>query len=395
MRGTAFHPRTEPMNRTLAWGEWAGYLAAQVYADFHDIEYNAIREQAALIDVSPLCKYRVTGRDALALVDRVITRDATRMTVGQVFYTPWCDDDGNLVDDGTVARRGEQEFFWTAADATYRWILLNASGLDATVEDVTDDVAGLAVQGPRSRAILESAGDTSLGDLAPFRTRPITIGGVAAEVSRTGYTGDLGYEVWSPAARALDVWDAIWAAGRPHGVRPAGIRALDVARVEAGLILAEVEYTGARHAISDEQRYTPAEVGLGRFVDLAKPSFVGRRALLAERDRGGPRRNLVGLHLDWADIEGAYAAHGLPPHVSPMVQRSPVPLERDGRRVGFATSITWGPTIKRMVGFGSVPRDASRLGTRLSVDWTIEGERHRIGATVVALPFLDLPRRRA
>jgi aminomethyltransferase len=178
-------------------------------------------------------------------------------------------------------------------------------------------------------------------------------------------------------------------------VRPAGIRALDVARVEAGLILAEVEYTGARHAISDEQRYTPAEVGLGRFVDLAKPSFVGRRALLAERDRGGPRRNLVGLHLDWADIEGAYAAHGLPPHVSPMVQRSPVPLERDGRRVGFATSITWGPTIKRMVGFGSVPRDASRLGTRLSVDWTIEGERHRIGATVVALPFLDLPRRRA
>ncbi|MFM7718896.1 MAG: aminomethyltransferase family protein [Actinomycetota bacterium] len=393
--GTAFHPRTAPLNRAMAWGEWSGYFAAQVYAEFHDIEYNAIREQAALIDVSPLWKYRVSGPDAVALVDRVITRDASRLAVGQVAYTPWCDEEGKLIDDGTVARRGEREFFWTAADATSRWLDLNAAGLDVAVDDLTDEVAALAVQGPRSRAVLEAASGEDLSGLAPFRTRPLAIRGIAAHVSRTGYTGDLGYEVWVAAGDAVALWDAVWEAGAAHGVRPAGIHALDVSRVEAGLILAEVEYTGARHAISEEQRYSPFEVGLDRFVDLDKPSFVGRRALLEERRRGGPARRLVGLALDWADVEARYAAHGLPPGIPATVQRGAVPLARDGRRVGHATSLTWGPTIKRLVGFGSVPPDCAALGTRLQVDWSVEGERGGVGATVVPTPFLDLPRRRA
>lgn len=393
--GTAFHPRTVELNRRMAWGEWSGYFSAQVYADFHDIEYNAIREQAGLIDVSPLCKYRVRGRDAVRLVDRVITRDATRIAVGQVAYTPWCDEDGKVIDDGTVARRGEQEFFWTAADPTFRWLTLNAAGLDVEIEDLSDAVAGLAVQGPRSRDILEAAARTTLGDLGYFRTRPIDIGGVAAHISRTGYTGDLGYEVWVDVDGALALWDAIWDAGRAHGVRPAGIHALDVARVEAGLILVDAEYTSSRHAISAEQRYSPDEIGLGRLVDLAAGPFVGRRALIAERDGGGPARRLVGLELSWADIETFHAKHGLPPHVSANVQRAAVPISRGGSTVGRATSIAWGPTIKRMVGFGSVPPALTGIGERLEVEWTVEGERGAVGATVVGMPFLDLPRRRA
>lgn len=393
--GTAFHPRTVELNRRMSWGDWAGYFAAQVYADFHDIEYNAIREQAALIDVSPLFKYRVHGPDAVRLVDRVITRDATRIEVGQVVYTPWCDEEGKVIDDGTVARRAEREFYWTAADPTFRWLQLNAAGLDVEVEDVSDRTAGLAVQGPRSRAVIEGAAGTDLSDLAYFRTRELTIAGVQVHVSRTGYTGDLGYEVWIPADRALAVWDAIWEAGLPHGVRPAGIHALDVSRVEAGLILVDAEYTSARHAISEEQRYSPDEIGLSRLVDLRKDSFVGRRAIARERETGGPARRLVGVHLDWADIEALYARHGLPPGVSAHVQRAAVPVSRDGSVVGRATSIAWGPTIKRMVGFASVPPALAVDGERLQIEWTVEGERGTVGATVVPTPFLDLARKRA
>lgn len=393
--GTAFHPRTVELNRRMSWGDWAGYFAAQVYADFHDIEYNAIREQAALIDVSPLFKYRVHGRDAALLVDRVITRDASRIEIGQVVYTPWCDEEGKVIDDGTVARRGEREFFWTAADPTYRWLDLNAAGLEVQVEDVSDQVAGLAVQGPRSRSVLEAASGTDLSGLGYFRTRELTLGGVGVHVSRTGYTGDLGFEVWIPAERALAVWDAIWDAGGPHGVRPAGIHALDVSRVEAGLILVDAEYTSARHAISEEQRYSPDEIGLSRLVDLRKTSFVGRRAIARERESGGPARRLVGVQLDWSDIEALYARHGLPPGVSAHVQRAAVPVSRDGSVVGRATSIAWGPTIKRMVGFASVPPALARDGERLQVEWTVEGARGAVGATVVPTPFLDLPRKRA
>ena len=393
--GTAFHPRTAQLNTKMAWGEWSGYFAAAVYADFHDIEYNAIREQAALIDVSPLYKYEITGPDAARLVDRVMTRDVAKLAVGRVVYTPWCDEDGKVVDDGTVTRRGPDEFFWAAADPSYRWFHLNAGGLDVRIEDVTEQVAALAVQGPRSRAVLEGATRQDWSDLRYFGHRRTEVGGVDVHVTRTGYTGDLGFELWVPAEAALDVWDAMWEAGLPHGIRAAGIRALDVARVEAGLILIEAEYTSSRHAVSNEQAYSPFELGLGRLVDLGKPGFVGQRALELEQRRGGPPRRLVGLELDWTDIEAMYATHDLPPAVSSTVNRDPVPVFRGGTQVGRATSVTWGPTIKKMVGFGSVPPELSRPATRLGVEWTVEGERGPVGATVVPLPFLDLERKRA
>ncbi len=393
--GTAFHPRTSLLNRKQAWSEWAGCLAAQAYAESHDIEYNAIREAAAVIDVSPLFKYVISGPDAPRLVDRVMTRDVNRLAVDQVVYTPWCDERGKVVDDGTVTRLGRTTFRWTSADPSYRWFRLNAAGLDVEVRDVTEGLAALALQGPRSREVLEAATGVPWSDLRYFRRRRAEIAGVEVDVTRTGYTGDLGYELWVPAAGALAVWDAVFEAGAAYGVRPVGVRALDVARVEAGLVLIEVDYTSARRALSPEQEYSPYEIGLGRFVDLSKGEFVGRRALLAERAAGGPPRRLVGLELAWSGIEAAFARHGLPPTVAPVVNRNPTPVYAGARQVGRATSTTWSPTLKRMVALASVDRRYEPTGTRLAVEWTVEGEPHRVPAVVVPLPFLDLPRRRA
>jgi aminomethyltransferase len=394
--GTAFHDRTAPLNRKMQWREWAGFYAASVYADFHDIEYNAIREAAALIDVSPLFKYRVSGPDAERLVDRVITRDATKLKVGAVYYTPWCDEHGKVVDDGTVHRLSPTEFRWTAADPQLRWLRMNAAGLDVAIEDVSESLAALALQGPQSRAVLEAATGESFADLVYFRRRGSKIGAVALDVSRTGYTGDLGYELWVPAEAATDVWDALVAAGKAHGIRPAGMLALDVTRLEAGLILLEVDYTSARHAMNPDQNYSPFEIGLGRLVTFDKADFVGKRALQAEGRRGGPGRRLVGLTLDWYGIEGLFAAQGLPPAVSPTVDRSAVPVYAPGRgQVGKATSRGWSPILKQAIALASVPPAYEKPGSQLEVEWTVEGRRGRVKATVVELPFLDLPRKRA
>jgi aminomethyltransferase len=380
----------------MQWREWSGYFASSVYADYHDIEYNAIREAAALIDVSPLFKYEVSGPDALRLVDRVITRDATRLKVGQVFYTPWCDELGKVIDDGTVHRLTEDRFRWTAADPQLRWLRQNAVGLDATIEETTERTASLALQGPLSRDVLEAAAGESFADLRYFRRRGTTIGGFAVDVSRTGYTGDLGYELWVGVDHAVELWDLLMAAGKAFGIRPAGMLALDIVRLEAGLILLEVDYTSARHAMNAEQAYSPAEVGLGRLVDLDKAEFVGKRALAAEAGRGGPPRRLVGLEIEWAGIEALHAAHDLPPSAPATVSRSAVPLfDQGGRQIGRATSTGWSPILKKPIALGSVPRAYERLGSRVALEWTVEGRRGRVNATVVELPFLDLPRKRA
>ncbi|MBI3647533.1 MAG: aminomethyl transferase family protein [Actinobacteria bacterium] len=393
--GTAFFARESQLNSKLAWGEWAGYYAAALYSDFHDIEYNAIREAAAVIDVTPLYKYVVSGPDAGRLLDRIVTRDVSKLAVDQVCYTPWCDEEGKVVDDGTVTRLSDDAYRVTAADPCYRWFRLNATGLDVDIQDVSDSTAGLALQGKLSREVLEAATGIGWGDLRYFRRRVSEIAGVQVDVTRTGYTGDRGYELWMPWDGALRVWDRIFEVGQDYGLHPAGIRALDVARVEAGLILIEVEYTSSRHATAPEQHYSPYEIGLGRLVELDKQAeFVGKRALRAEVASGGPARRLVGVELDWSGIEAMYAKHGLAPAVSATVHRDPVPAYREGRRVGRVTSICWGPTIKKMVGFASIDRALSQVGTRVSVEWTVEGERGKVGASVVPTPFLDLERKR-
>lgn len=398
--GTAFHPRTSPLNRKQQWREWSGYLASSAYADAHDIEYNAIREAAALIDVSPLYKYRVRGPDAVRLVDRVIVRDATKLREGQVIYTCWCDEDGAVIDDGTVHRLAADEFRWTAADPQFRWLAMNAAGLDVEIEDTTDTTAAIALQGPLSRAVLEAATGESFADLRYFRRRAARVGrgrrAIPVDVSRTGYTGDLGYELWVDAVRAPELWDALVGAGAPYAIRPAGMLALDVVRLEAGLILLDVDYTSSRHAMSAAQNYSPFEIGLGRLVRFDKADYVGRRALHAEQERGGPARRLVGLRLDWHDIERLFADQGLPPAVPAAVDRSWVPVfaERGGP-IGVATSRGWSPILKEAIALASVPPTHARPGDRVDVEWTVEGRRGRVRAVVGELPFLDLERKRA
>lgn len=394
--GTAFHPRTAALNRKMQWREWSGYFASSAYADAHDIEYNAIREAAAVIDVSPLFKYRVAGPDATRLVDRVITRDATAVTPGKVVYTPWCDEFGKVIDDGTVHALDDGGFRWTAADPQSRWLHLNAAGLDVTITDESESIAALALQGPFSRAVLEAAAESSFADLRYFRRRPATIAGVGIDVSRTGYTGDLGYELWIPAESATTVWDRLMDVGVAWGIRPAGMLALDVTRLEAGLILLEVDYTSARHAMNPEQDYSPFEIGLGRLVSFDGADYVGRRALADEQRRGGPPRRLVGLTLDWYGIEGLYDAQDIPPAISPSVDRSAVPVfGPGGRQVGKVTSLGWSPILKQAIALASVPAAQEAIGSQVDVEWTVEGRRGRVPAVVTALPFLDLERKRA
>jgi aminomethyltransferase len=395
--GTAFHPRTSPLNGKQLWREWSGYFSADQYSDHHDIEYNAIREAAALIDVSPLYKYLVSGPDARRLVDRVITRDATKLAPGQVYYTSWCDEAGKVLDDGTVTNLGDGTYRWTAAEPNIRWLRLCSRGLDVEVEDVSERLAAVALQGRLSRAVLEAATDADWSDLGYFRERPATIRKLELDVTRTGYTGDLGYELWIHSDRAVDLWDVLIEVGKAYGIRPAGILALDVTRIEAGLILIDADYTSARHALIPEQMYSPFELGvLGRFASFKKEAeYVGRRALEAESVRGGPPRRLVGIELEWEGLESLLASYGLFPEMPPMASREAVPLYEGRRQVGKATSWTWSPNLKKQIALASVRADHEAPGTRLEMEWTVEARRRRVQATVVDLPFFDPPRKRA
>ena len=392
--GTCFHPRTSALCESMSWRDWAGYFAVSSYEVHHEREYNAIRNAAALIDVSPLFKYRVTGGDAVRLVDRITTRDARKMAVGQVAYTHWCDGEGKVIDDGTVSRLAEDAFRWTAAEPSLRWIRENSFGLAVTVEDITDTTAAVALQGPTSRAILAEVAEGDVAGLKYFRVMRSKIAGIPVDISRTGYTGDLGYEVWVDAGRAEALWDALMEAGRPYDITPTGLLALDVARIEAGLILADVDYVGAKKALIPSQKYSPFEIGLGRLVNLDKEPHIGQAALRREAKAGSPRR-LVGLDVDWNDVERLYEEAGLAPQLPATASRVSVPVFRDGMQVGKATSSTWSPTLKKMVALATVTRDVAREGTKLQMELTVDHQRRQAGVTVVRLPFFDPPRKRA
>ena len=392
--GSPFHDRTLPLCESLNYREWAGYYAPSSYEPLHDHEYNAIRNGAALIDVSPLFKYIVSGRDAAALVDRVITRDVTKLGVGQVIYTPWCDEDGRVVDDGTVTRLAPDRFRWTAADPSGRWIERQADGLDARVEDVSESVAALALQGPTSARVLRALSDADIDGLRYFRVTSGAIAGRHVEISRTGYTGDLGYEIWMAREDAVAVWDALTQTGPAYGLKPTGLLALDVARIEAGLLLTDVDFFSVRKALTTSQIYTPFEMGLDRLVDAGKGPFLGRAALAAERARG-PRRRIVGLAVDWPTIEKLYDAVGLPPVAQGTASRVAVPVFVNGTQVGRLTSSTWSPVLKQMIGLATVDAAHASTGTRLEIEHTVDVVRHRAAATVVATPFFNPKRKTA
>jgi aminomethyltransferase len=390
--GSAFHERTFPLCESLNYRDWAGYYTVSSYETHHEHEYNAIRNAAALIDVSPLYKYMLTGRDAARLVDRLITRDATKLAVGQVAYTPWCDEQGKVIDDGTVSRLGEQRYRWTSADPSLRWFLQNAVGLDVTIEDVSETVAALAVQGPTSGALLRQVADADVKSLKYFRVTSGRIAGVAVDISRTGYTGDLGYEIWMPWDEATRVWDALVAAGPRFDLRPAGMLALDVARIEAGLLLIEVDFFSSRKALISAQQYSPYEMGLGRLVQLDKGTFVGQQALRKEHGRGAARQ-VVGMTINWEEVEALYEKLQLAPQVPATASRVPVPVYRNGSQVGKATSTTWSPVLKKMIALATLDRGSYEAGTTLEMEVTVEAVRHRVGATVTPTPFFNPPRK--
>lgn len=387
--GTPFHERTFALCESLNYREWSGYYTVSAYEAHHEHEYNAIRNAAALIDISPLFKYRVTGKDATRLIDRVITRDLRKVSVGQVIYTPWCDEYGKVIDDGTVSRLDENVYRWTAADPSLRWFTQNAVGLEVQIEDISESVAALALQGPTSARLLKTvAEDADLANLKYFRVIRGSIAGVPVEISRTGYTGDLGYEIWVDAEAALKVWDVLIDRGRPFDIKPAGMLALDVARIEAGLLLIDIDFNSSKKALIDEQKYSPFEMGLGRLVHLDKNRFVGQQALIEEGKRGHARQ-IVGLEIDWTEVEKLYEEVGLPPAVSPIASRVAVPVFSKGAQIGKATSTTWSPVLKKMIALATVKSDFTKPGTRVEIEITVEAIRHRVGANVTKTPFYN------
>ena len=393
---TPFHPRTAELCTSMFWKDWAGHYAVRSYDTCHEPEYFAIRHAAGLIDVSPLHKCDVRGPDAGALLALVTVRDTRKLRVGRMTYLCWCDDDGQVMDDGTVARLDEEQYRLTANHPSMAWLQEQARGFRVSIEDTTERLGALALQGPASREILkQAASGVDLDRLRFFRLSAARVGGADVVISRTGYTGDLGYEVWVDRDRALDVWDAILDAGRPYRIEAAGLDAMDVTRIEAGFVLNGVDYFSAHHCPIDARKSSPYEAGLGWTVKLDREPFLGQRALREERARGSEWA-LVGLVYDWDEFEALFEEVGLPPEVHPGAWRSPVPVyDGEGRQVGQATSGTWSPLLKKNLALATVRRSCSAAGTRLRVEVTVEFHRRQITATVTPTPFFDPERKRA
>jgi len=392
--GTPFHSRTSTLCTSQNWRTWSGYFAASSYDVVHDYEYHAIRSSAGLIDVSPLFKYEVRGRDALTLINRVVTRDAAKCAVGQAIYTCLCDDEGKVIQDGTVFRLAEDRFRFNLAEPSLRWLHLNAVGLEVKIEEVSEKIAALALQGPNSWRILQQLADVELGDLKFFRLVFAKIGSIPAIVSRTGYTGDLGYEIWFSSEFAEPVWDRLMDAGKRFGIKPTGLLALDVARLEAGFILLDVDYVSVEKALIPLQRYTPFEIGLGWTVDLRKEFFLGCKNLRAESERGSSRQ-IVGLEIDIRDYEHLFHQYGLPPQIPLTVWRGGVPVYQNGRQVGHATTGGWSPMLKKYIALATLSKECAEIGNRLEIEVTVQYARKSAGSTVVRLPFFDPPRKKA
>lgn len=393
--GTPFHERTSPLCHSHDWRQWSGYLAVSSFADFVQPEYAAIRNSVAVIDISPLYKYDLSGPDAAALVDRVVTHDAAGMESGAVIYTPWCDPDGAVRQEGTVFRLDEDRFRICAAEPAYAWIRNNGVGFEAELADRSTEVAALSVQGPHSRDLLGDLCGDGIRELGFFRHTTGRIEGVEVGISRTGYTGDLGYELWIPASGALSVWDALMEAGRRWQVTPCGLLAMDIARVEAGFILIGVDYTSSEAALVPTDRYDPYELGLGWAVKLDGGPFIGRRALLERRDRE-PRRRIVGLEIDWDPLEAAYMSDDRMPDLPMTVCRESVPVYgAERRQIGRASSRVWSKLLKKYLAIATVEAGHATPGSRVEMEVTVGYERRRVEAGVIRPPFFRPERMKA
>ena len=389
-----FFDRTSKLNESQEWRRWSGYLSATNYELTHDNEYFAIRTKSALLDISPLKKYLIEGKDALALLDRLVTRNIKICKIGQVMYTPWCDENGKVIDDGTIQRLSENKFRITSAEPNLDWILHIASGLNVKIKDDSETTAALALQGPNSREILNSISEVSLNGLKFFWMIDTNFNGIPVSISRTGYTGDLGYEIWMDSENALLIWDLLLKKGAYYGITPTGLHALDIARIEAGLILLDVDYISSRHAIIESRKSSPFELGLGWAVKMEKNDFIGKIALKKELDRG-PEWEFVGIEIEWSELESHYRNAGLAPGLPSTAWRTSTPLYYNRNQVGYATSGTWSPILKRYIALAHLKSDYSQNGTELEFEIKVEHFKKTTKAIVVNTPFFNPERKRS
>jgi len=389
-----FFDRTSQLNESQEWRRWSGYLSATNYELTHENEYFAIRTKAALLDITPLYKYLIQGPDAQQFLDRLVTRNINICKVGQVMYTPWCDEDGKVIDDGTVQRISEHKFRITSAEPNLEWLEYNSSDMDLTISDDSVTTAALALQGPNSRKILNAIASDSLDSLKFFWMMNTNFGDIPVSISRTGYTGDLGYEIWMDPNDALFIWDLLLEKGKPYGITPTGLQALDIARIEAGLILLDVDYISSRHAIVESRKSSPYELGLGWAVKMKKKYFIGKRALEAELDRG-PEWEFVGIDIQWTELEDHYRKVGLAPGLPGAAWRTSTPLYKGKEQVGYATSGCWSPILKRYIALAHVKSDYAQSGSTLDFELKVEHYRKVTPAIVVKTPFFDPERKRS
>lgn len=390
LRQSPFHERVAAANQTSLWSHWAGHLVVDKYQMAEKFEYVAIRNAVGVFDSSPLYKYRITGPDAERYLSGVLARDVRRCKPGQAQYTIWCDDRGYVNEDGVVFRHSADEFFLTAAEPNLSYFQ-NLVGHDRVeIDEVTEQWGSLAIQGPRAHAVLSQLAPevTALGF---FDHTPAKLGDVPVWISRTGFTGDLGYEVFCDAADANTVWDTIFEAGTPHGMLPFGQTALLMARIEAGLLLIHVDFDASRLAENDEHRSTPIELGLGWMLngidDDTRP-FIGRRAILRERAEGTSRWKMMGLMVDPYDYHRKYTDDGMvPPKDHTPVHEDMMVYDDDVQRVGYATSFMYSPVLQRHIALARVRPEVAKVGTHLNLEFTINHRYVQVGAEVARNPM--------
>ena len=394
LKVSPFFERTSKLNESQEWRRWSGYLAATSYELTHENEYFAIRTKAGLLDITPLKKYIVEGPDSQQLLDRLVTRNIGICKIGQVMYTPWCDENGKVIDDGTVQRLSENKFRITSAEPNLEWIESNSIGMNVVVKDDSFTTAALALQGPNSRSILNSISSKSLDSLKFFWMMETTFEDIPVSISRTGYTGDLGYEIWMNPNDALNVWDLLIDKGKPFGITPTGLHALDVARIEAGLILLDVDYISSRHALIESRKSSPYELGLGWAVKMKKENFIGKQSLLKELNHKSGW-SFVGIEIEWPEFESHYRNVGLAPGLPSTAWRTSTPLYNQNEQVGYATSGTWSPILKRYIALAHIKSKYAEEGSELKFELKVEHFRKLTKATVVKTPFFDPERKRS
>ncbi len=398
IRTTPFHPRTSALNETGLWEHWSGHLAAVKYQQAEKFEYFAIRNSAGMFDTSPLYKYRFRGKGAERFLAGVLARDPRTLQPGHAQYTLWCDDRGFVMEDGVLLRHADDDFVLTSAEPNMAYFRDLMDGGPVSLEDVSDEFAVLAVQGPKSREVLASVAP-GVGRLGFFGLTPDTIAGVRVVISRTGFTGDLGYEVWVPADRAVEVWDAVEAAAAGRGVIPFGMTALYMARIEAGLVLLDVDFHSSRFAWTDEDRSTPVELGFGwmfRDLDREDRPFIGRQAIRRELADATSRWRLTGLVVDWRDYERIYNALGLiAPKDHTPVQEELFVYDDDMQQVGYASSSMYSPMLQRHIAIARVRPNLARPGTRVRLEIDVNHRYEYVAAETARLPLYNPDRKTA